>query len=117
MLLHGKYHNLMMLIIFLFCQEITESQKKKVTIVNSKNYQNKDYLNFAIQNNVELVVVGPEEPLVNGIVDIFEEYGIKIFGPNKNSAMLEGSKEFCKNFFLTTIYLLLIIKLLIVLLV
>ena len=75
------------------------SKEKKVTIVNSKNYQNKDYLNFAIQNNVELVVVGPEEPLVNGIVDIFEEYGIKIFGPNKNSAMLEGSKEFCKDFF------------------
>ncbi|MEC9190548.1 MAG: phosphoribosylamine--glycine ligase N-terminal domain-containing protein, partial [Pseudomonadota bacterium] len=72
------------------------SKEKKVTIVNSKSYQNKDYLNFAIQNNVELVVVGPEEPLVNGIVDIFEEYGIKIFGPNKNSAMLEGSKEFCK---------------------
>ena len=75
------------------------SKERKVTIINSGSYQNKDYLNFAIQNNVDLVVVGPEEPLVNGIVDIFEEHGIKIFGPNKNSAMLEGSKEFCKNFF------------------
>lgn len=56
-----------------------------------------DLLNFAKENVIDLTVVGPENPLVNGIVDAFEREGLKIFGPNKNCAQIEGSKIFAKN--------------------
>ena len=52
---------------------------------------------FAINSNVDLVIVGPEKPLVNGIVDFLENKNIKVFGPNKKSAQLEGSKIFTKD--------------------
>lgn len=55
-------------------------------------------LSFAKTNNIELTVVGPEEPLINGISDRFTEEGLKIFGPKKCGAMLEGSKCFSKDF-------------------
>ncbi len=53
---------------------------------------------FCEANNVELTIVGPEAPLVAGIVDLFEERGLKIFGPSAQAAQLEGSKIFMKNF-------------------
>ena len=53
--------------------------------------------NFIIINKIDLVIVGPEKPLVNGIVDFLEEYNIKVFGPNKSASQLEGSKIFTKN--------------------
>ena len=53
---------------------------------------------FCESNNVELTIVGPEAPLVEGIVDLFEERGLKIFGPSAQAAQLEGSKIFMKNF-------------------
>ncbi len=53
---------------------------------------------FCEDNNVELTIVGPEAPLVAGIVDLFEERGLKIFGPSAKAAQLEGSKIFMKNF-------------------
>ncbi|WP_312906418.1 phosphoribosylamine--glycine ligase [Tissierella praeacuta] len=53
---------------------------------------------FAIENNIDLTVVGPELPLVLGIVDKFQEKGLKIFGVNKTCAQLEGSKDFSKEF-------------------
>ena len=52
---------------------------------------------FLNKNNITFVIVGPEQPLVDGIVDYLEKYGIKIFGPNKISSQLEGSKIFTKN--------------------
>jgi phosphoribosylamine--glycine ligase len=52
---------------------------------------------FAKQNNVELTVVGPEIPLCAGIVDVFEKEKLRVFGPNKAAAQLEGSKIFCKE--------------------
>ena len=52
---------------------------------------------FVKENQIGFLVVGPEEPLVNGIVDYFEKENIKIFGPNKISAQLEGSKIFTKK--------------------
>lgn len=54
--------------------------------------------NFAIGNNVGLTIVGPEAPLVEGIVDFFEEKDLKCFGPKKGAAQLEGSKSFTKDF-------------------
>ena len=53
---------------------------------------------FCEANKVELTIVGPEAPLVAGIVDLFEERGLKIFGPSAQAAQLEGSKIFMKNF-------------------
>ncbi len=52
---------------------------------------------FALQKNIDLTVVGPEDPLVRGIVDMFEEAGLKVFGPSKKGAILEGSKVFAKE--------------------
>ena len=54
-------------------------------------------LNFAVTNKIDLTVVGPEVPLVLGIVDKFREAGLRIFGPSKKCAMLEGSKVFAKE--------------------
>jgi phosphoribosylamine--glycine ligase len=52
---------------------------------------------FIIDNLINLVVVGPEQPLVNGIVDYLEKFNIKVFGPNKIASQLEGSKIFTKK--------------------
>lgn len=53
---------------------------------------------FAKENDIELTIVGPEAPLTEGIVDVFKARGLKIFGPSKAAAQLEGSKIFMKNF-------------------
>jgi phosphoribosylamine--glycine ligase len=55
-------------------------------------------LEFASTNQIELTIVGPEAPLVAGIVDRFEDSGLTIFGPRANAAQLEGSKTFTKDF-------------------
>jgi len=53
---------------------------------------------FALQENIELTIVGPEVPLCLGIVDQFQQAGLKCFGPSKGAAQLEGSKAFSKDF-------------------
>jgi phosphoribosylamine--glycine ligase len=55
-------------------------------------------LDFAKNNEIDLTIVGPEAALVAGIVDVFTENGLKIFGPSKAAAQLEGSKAFTKDF-------------------
>ena len=55
-------------------------------------------ISFAKDNNVDLTVVGPEDPLVAGIVDQFSEAGLRCFGPGAAAAQLEGSKSFSKAF-------------------
>ncbi len=55
-------------------------------------------LDYAKNNQIDLTIVGPEAALVEGIVDVFNENGLKIFGPTKAAAQLEGSKAFTKNF-------------------
>ena len=55
-------------------------------------------LKFAQKKDIDLTVVGPEAPLVMGIVDVFEQHGLKIFGPNQAAAQLEASKSFSKEF-------------------
>ena len=52
---------------------------------------------FSAENHIDLTVVGPEDPLVSGIVDYFNSQDLKIFGPSKNAAQLEGSKYFSKE--------------------
>ncbi len=53
---------------------------------------------FALQNDIALTIVGPEAPLVAGVVNIFQAAGLKIFGPTRGAAQLEGSKAFTKDF-------------------
>ena len=52
---------------------------------------------FILNNNIDLVIIGPEKPLVDGIVDYLEKFKIKVFGPNKIASKLEGSKIFTKK--------------------
>jgi phosphoribosylamine--glycine ligase len=58
----------------------------------------KQLLKFALKEKIDLTVVGPESSLVAGIVDVFEKNGLRIFGPTKKAAELEGSKVFSKEF-------------------
>jgi phosphoribosylamine---glycine ligase len=54
-------------------------------------------LKFALEERIQLTVVGPEQPLAAGIVDLFHSAGLKIFGPTKAAAEIESSKVFCRN--------------------
>ncbi|RUM66846.1 MAG: phosphoribosylamine--glycine ligase [Sulfurospirillum sp.] len=66
-----------------------------------ENVSIKDYhelADFAAANSIDLTIVGPEAPLVDGVVDIFKAKGLTIFGPSADAARLEGSKIFMKNF-------------------
>ncbi len=73
-------------------------EKKCFCLKDEKNIKNeKDLIEFAQQNNIDTVVVGPENYLANGIVDRFEQIGIPSFGPNKRSSILEASKSFAKK--------------------
>jgi len=65
------------------------------------NLDIKDYnalAEFVKEKGIELTIVGPEAPLVDGVVDIFKSHGLVIFGPSKEAAQLEGSKVYMKNF-------------------
>ena len=69
-------------------------------IAENKSIDLKDFKqikDFVKKNNIDIVLVGPEEPLVDGIVDYLERYKIKVFGPSKLASQLEGSKIFTKN--------------------
>ena len=52
---------------------------------------------FAQENEIGLTIIGMDDPLVGGIVDVFEERGLRVFGPRKNAAIIEGSKAFSKD--------------------
>ena len=72
----------------------TSEIAKNITIdIDSFN----ELKNFIVSNKIDLIIVGPEKPLVNGIVDFLEKHNIKVFGPNKSASQLEGSKIFTKN--------------------
>ena len=71
------------------------------------NINNFDSLkNFIFNNKIDLIIIGPEKPLVDGLVDYLEKHKIKVFGPNKIASQLEGSKIFtkqlCKNYNIPT---------------
>ena len=53
--------------------------------------------NFILEKKIDLVIVGPEKPLVDGLVDFLQKFKIKVFGPNKTASQLEGSKIFTKK--------------------
>lgn len=66
-------------------------------LVPISEHQFSDLISFAKENQIDLTIVGPEDPLTAGIVNEFLEAGLKIFGPKKEAAIIEGSKAFAKE--------------------
>ncbi|MFO1435370.1 MAG: phosphoribosylamine--glycine ligase [Gammaproteobacteria bacterium] len=74
------------------------ARESKVTNVNIGAESIAQLVGFARDNAIDLTIIGPEAPLVAGIVDAFEAAGLRCFGPRANAAILEGSKAFTKDF-------------------
>ena len=81
----------------LFVAPGNAGMKDIATLVPIDVLDNEALLKFAIDNQIDLTIVGPEASLMNGICDLFKENGLKIFGPTKDAALIEGSKEFAKD--------------------
>ena len=73
-------------------------QKLSNISIDANNFQAIE--DFCIKENIGLVIIGPEQPLVNGLADYLQSQGIKTFGPSQAAAQLEGSKTFSKDFFI-----------------
>jgi len=83
------------------CNELFCSKGNAGTLRYAKNVElntNEEIFEFSKNNDIDLVVVGPEAPLCEGIVDLFKDSNIRVFGADKKSARLEGSKDFAKEF-------------------
>lgn len=80
-----------------FCAPGNAGIAQQATLVSINANDLNDLLDFALKERVDLTVVGPEEPLTRGIVDLFESKGLTIFGANQKAAELEGSKAFAKR--------------------
>ncbi len=59
---------------------------------------NQDIINFCKSEEIDLVIIGPEQPLANGLTDVLQKHNINVFGPSKLAAKLEYSKGFAKEF-------------------
>ena len=81
--------------IYCFPGNAGTSEIAENVIINLDNFEN--IKNFILDNQIDLIVVGPEKPLVDGLVDFLEKFNINVFGPNKISSQLEGSKIFTKQ--------------------
>lgn len=82
----------------IFCAPGNGGTYKEAKCTNVELFSVEELRNFAIEEKIDLTIVGPEANLVIGIVDYFKEKGLKIFGPAKAAAELEGSKAFSKDF-------------------
>ena len=81
--------------IFCFPGNAGTADIAKNIILDLDNFVNiKD---FILENKIDLIIIGPEKPLVDGLVDYLERFNIKVFGPNKIASQLEGSKIFTKK--------------------
>ena len=72
--------------------------EKKISNIDIDSEDIPKLISFAKEELVDITIVGPEAPLVLGVVDAFKDQGLAIFGPSKQAAQLEGSKVFCKDF-------------------
>jgi phosphoribosylamine--glycine ligase len=81
-----------------FCAPGNAGIGEIATCVNIASGDIDALLAFAFKEKIDLTIVGPEDPLTKGIVDIFQEKGLRIFGPDSKGAVLEGSKAFTKDF-------------------
>ena len=90
--------------IFCFPGNAGTSEIAENVILDLDNFEN--IKNFIEKKKIDLIVIGPEKPLVDGLVDYLEQFNIKVFGPNKTASQLEGSKIFtkqlCKKFKIPT---------------
>lgn len=71
--------------------------QKEATLVPISVLDNDKLLAFALENKIDLTIVGPEASLARGIVNLFREHGLEIFGPTRSAARIETSKEFAKD--------------------
>ena len=81
----------------IYCIPGNAGTSQIATNISLKLNEFENLYKFFKKNKIDLVVVGPEQPLVDGIVDYLEKYNIKVFGPNKIASQLEGSKIFTKK--------------------
>ncbi len=82
----------------IFCAPGNAGIKKIAECIGIDATDIKSLVAFAQKEEIDLTIVGPESSLVEGVVDAFEKAGLRIFGPNKKGAILEGSKVFTKEF-------------------
>ncbi|WP_414052794.1 phosphoribosylamine--glycine ligase [Macrococcus animalis] len=73
-----------------------EAMAREATVVDIAENDQEKIVNFAKDNQIDIVVVGPEQPLIDGLSDRLTAAGIKTFGPNARAAQMEGSKDFAK---------------------
>ena len=85
-------------VIKIYCAPGNAGIKRMAECVNIAATDIDGLLQFAKKEKIDLTIVGPESSLAGGIVDRFEKEGLRIFGPRKNAAILEGSKVFSKEF-------------------
>lgn len=81
----------------IYCASGNAGIEEMATCVNIAPTDIDSLVGFAKENRIDLTIIGMDDPLVMGIVDRFEKEGLRIFGPNKKAAMLEGSKAFSKE--------------------
>ncbi len=81
----------------IYCAPGNEGIAQLAELVPLKADQFDELADFAVKNGIDLTVIGMDDPLVGGIVDVFEARGLRVFGPRKNAAILEGSKAFSKD--------------------
>lgn len=82
----------------IYCAPGNAGTRKYATNVDIRANDIHGLARFALQQKIDLTIVGPEDPLTLGVVDLFEKKGLRIYGPSAAAAELEGSKVFTKNF-------------------
>lgn len=81
----------------LYCAPGNAGIAQLARCVNISVSDHEGLADFAVREGIGLTIVGPDDPLAAGIVDVFEEKGLRVFGPRKNAAIIESSKVFSKN--------------------
>lgn len=82
----------------IYCAPGNAGTEKMAINVPISPLDTKSLLAFALEKAIDLTVVGMDDTLMLGVVDLFEQHGLKIFGPNKKAAIIEGSKAYSKDF-------------------
>ena len=72
--------------------------EEKISNIQIQSSESEALIEFAIKEAIDITIIGPEAPLVAGIVDDFRAHDLAIFGPTQAASQLEGSKVFCKDF-------------------
>lgn len=81
----------------LYCAPGNAGIKECAQCINIPVNNHEELSEFALSEGIDLTIIGPDDPLAAGIVDVFEKKGLKVFGPRMNAALIESSKVFSKN--------------------